>query len=350
MRIPRPPRPAPRAFAAALAVLLLLHACGGSAPSEQAFAGEAMGTTWSVKVRSSQPMTEEAAATLQASIELAIEQVNQKMSTYLATSELSRFNDLPGPATMEASADTIEVFAEARRIGGLSDGVFDITVGPLVNAWGFGPGDRREDLDDAELARLRALTGWDKIEIDTAAKTLHKTIDGVYCDLSAIAKGYAVDKAAEALEGAGHADYMVEIGGEVRVRGVNRSGEPWRIAVEKPDPAGRTIQRVLPLHDIAMATSGDYRNYFEKDGERYSHEIDPRTGRPVGHRTASVTVLDPSCATADAWATALIVLGEEAGYGKAVELELPALFLVREGEAFVEKPTPAFEGLFPEPQ
>ncbi len=328
------------------AVLLAMVGCTPSGPVEHIVNGEAMGTTWSVKVRAPQALDETAAQAVESAITAQIELVNDRMSTYKPDSELSRFNQMDGPGGVAISPETMEVFLEARRIGELTDGVFDVTVGPLVNAWGFGPADRREELSDADIAELKTLIGWDRIEINEAASTIRKDRAGVYADLSAIAKGYAVDRVSDALAGLGHGDHMVELGGEIRVRGVNVSGDPWRLAIEKPSPdGGRGLQRVLPVTDMALATSGDYRNYFEKDGRRYSHEIDPRTGRPIDNRTASVSVFHPSCATADAWATALIVLGEVDGYAKAVEQDLAAAFLVREGDGFVEKTTPAFDRL-----
>jgi thiamine biosynthesis lipoprotein len=237
----------------------------------------------------------------------------------------------------------MDVFVEAQRIGELTQGAFDITVGPLVNAWGFGPGERREDLDQAAIDELRSHTGWDKLIVNPGESTLVKLDPALYCDLSAIAKGYAVDRVFETLSDLGFTSRMVEIGGEVRTAGANAEGRPWRIAVEKPLEGGRGIQRVVALQDLAMATSGDYRNYFERDGKRYSHEIDPRTGRPIEHRAASVSVIEPTCAAADALATGLIVLGEDRGFDLAVELEIAALFLVRDGDSFVEKSTPAFD-------
>ena len=312
-----------------------------SAPVETAFSGEAMGTAWNVKAVSASALENEPQAA--EAIRAALDDVNSKMSTYRADSELSRFNALRTSEPFPVSQETMDVFVEAKRVGELTGGAFDITVGPLVNAWGFGPGERREDLDDAAIADLRSHTGWEKLIINAAERTLVKLDPELYCDLSAIAKGYAVDRVAKALAGLGLDRYMVEVGGEVRTSGLNVEGRPWRIAIEKPAEGGRAIQRVMGLEGLAMATSGDYRNYFERDGKRYSHEIDPVTGRPVEHRTASVTVVEPTCAAADALATGLIVMGEERGYERAVELEIAALFLVREGDVFVEKSTPAFD-------
>jgi thiamine biosynthesis lipoprotein len=329
-------------FRPVLTVLLLCLSLGCAAPGpvETPFSGDAMGTTWNVKVVTEKPLP--AGDKTGDAIRAALGDVNSKMSTYLVGSELSRFNAQRSADPFKVSPETMAVFEEARRVGELTQGAFDVTVGPLVNAWGFGPGERREDLSDSALEAIRAHTGWDKLLINPAESTLVKLDPDLYCDLSAIAKGYAVDRVSEALTVIGRTAHMVEVGGEVRASGLNAEGRPWRIAIEKPVEGGRAIQRVVGLDNLAMATSGDYRNYFERDGKRYSHEIDPATGRPVQHRTASVTVVEPTCAAADALATGLIVLGEERGYERAVDLEIAALFLVREGEGFVEKATPAF--------
>jgi thiamine biosynthesis lipoprotein len=164
-------------------------------------------------------------------------------------------------------------------------------------------------------------------------------------DLSAIAKGFGVDQVAEALEREGIEHYMVEVGGEVRTRGSNPSGEAWRIAIEKPDPSHRDMQVILPLNDLSMATSGDYRNYYEEEGRRISHMIDPRSGWPVTHAVASVSVVDEECVQADAFATALLVLGPE-GFELAEELGLAAYFLERSPDGgFTERRTTAFSAL-----
>lgn len=332
----------------ALALLSVLVGCGEPAHDQLTLAGEAMGTTYSVKVIVAPGFSEQRRFELDQAVARAIDEVNRKMSTYLDDSELSRLNRAPADEPFPLSAETLEVLVAARRIGELSDGALDVTVGPLVNAWGFGPEERREP-DQAEIDRLLAATGWDKITIDAAGSTVTKNDADVYVDLSAIAKGYAVDRVSQLLssEPWGFKNHLAELGGEVRVSGVNAEGRAWRVAVEKPMEGQRAIQRVLPLEDAAMATSGDYRNYYEVDGERVSHEIDPKTGRSVRHRTAAVTVIADTCAEADGWATALIVMGEESGLAKASELGLAALFLVREGDDFVERATPAFEQRFP---
>ena len=305
-----------------------------------------MGTTFTVKVVAGN-LSDEQLDSLQRVVESELENVNSKMSTYLPVSELSRFNEFRRTDPFSVSQETLDVFVEARRISAATRGAFDVTVGPLVRAWGVGPGQRsREVPTSADLKQLRARIGWDKIEIDEASSTIRKLHPEVECDLSAIAKGYAADRVSEALRALAYRD-MVEVGGEVRTSGRNAAGQPWRIGIERPDDAGRTPYRTLPLEGLSMATSGDYRNYYEKDGQRFSHTIDPRTGRPVQHRLASVSVIHERCVAADGWATALMVLGETDGYQLAVEKGLAALFLARNAEGgFSARATPAFSSLF----
>ncbi len=290
------------------------------------FSGPTMGTLYHVTAHGLP--RDGGAQSLQDAVQAALDGVNAKMSTYQADSELSRFNAAPGVEPFQVSPDTAEVFRIARRVSEESNGTFDITVGPLVNAWGFGPETFTAPPDDGALAVLRERVGWEKVTVNPN-NTLVKSRPDVYCDLSAVAKGYGVDKAADALDALGIANYMVEVGGEVRARGLNPDGKPWRIGIEKPTEGERSVQEVVGLSGMAMATSGDYRNFREQDGRRISHEIDPRTGRPVTHMLASATVLHPSCALADAYATALMVLGPEDGYDFAVKLDLPACLIVR---------------------
>ena len=237
------------------------------------------------------------------------------MSNWRQDSELSRFNRSAADVDFVASSATIEVFRIARHVSERSGGAFDVTVGPLVRAWGFGPGTDPTAAPDppqaAELEAMRAFTGWDGIEI--ADGVLRKRDARLECDLSAVAKGWGVDRVSGALAELGFADHLVELGGEVRASGTKPGDRPWRIAIERPDPASRDALEILDLRDVAIATSGDYRNYYERDGQRISHTIDPRRGRPVRHTLASVTVAHSSTAWADAWATALNVLGPEEG-------------------------------------
>jgi thiamine biosynthesis lipoprotein len=287
---------------------------------------------------------------LQAQIDAELEAVNAEMSTYLVSSELSRWNRAPAGKPVEVSPHLLEVVRLAKQVSERSGGAFDVTVGPLVDAWGFGAADRSERTEPTpeRIAELRATIGDAKLELDPAAGTLRKRVPGLRVDLSAIAKGHGCDRVAALLEVAGQHDYMIEIGGELRLRGRSPAGggEGWAVAIERPtgDFAGvRSVHTILELTDVAVATSGDYRNYWSAGSTRFSHTIDPRTGRPITHDLASVTVVhSESAALADAWATALDVLGPEEGLALAERLDLAAYFLVRTEDGFEVRVSAAF--------
>jgi thiamine biosynthesis lipoprotein len=344
------------------AVQRLEPSAAGSAwevrPKQAVLRGSTMGTSFTVVLPNEGSEDFEVAelSRLQARVDAELSAVNAEMSTYLPDSELSRFNASGAGEPFEASEHLLEVVALAKRVSEQSGGAFDVSVGPLVAAWGFGADPReRAELSDAEIDALREQVGDAKLELDLAAKTLRKASAGLRIDLSAIAKGHGCDRVAALLEQAGHARYLVEIGGEVRARGSNPAGEPWRVGIERPlagsgaaGEAGRegerVVQAILRVRDVAVATSGDYRNYWEHEGVRYSHTIDPRTGRPVTHRLASVTVIHPeSAALADAWATALDVLGPDEGLALAERQGLAAYFLVRTDAGFEVRTSSAFE-------
>jgi thiamine biosynthesis lipoprotein len=234
------------------------------------------------------------------------------------------------------------VFRLAQQISQLSGGAFDVTVGPLVNAWGFGPEEWTGGPDPETLAGLMERVGFDKLILDN--RGVRKTRPDLSCDLSAIAKGYGADRAAQALDRLGLENYQVEVGGEICTRGHNRQGDPWSVAIEKPDPLARSIFRIVHLSGEAIATSGDYRNFREVDGVRLSHTIDPQTGRPVAHCLASASVIDRQCARADALATALMVLGPEKGPELARRERLAAFFVLHDGNnRFTSMATPEME-------
>ena len=325
------------------AIVLLCAGC--RRPVEETLTGPTMGTQFTVKVVRHPGAVE--LAILEKEIQAELDRVDALMSTYRADSELSRFNAFDRTEWFPVSAATAEVVATAIDIGRLSGGAFDVTVGPLVNLWGFGPSkepaERVPSPEEIEEAKNR--TGLDHIEVRLSPPAVRKDLPGVSIDLSGVAKGFAVDQVAGLLERRGLENYMVEVGGEVRTKGQNLQGRPWQIGIESPVAGVRSLQRVVGLGDDAMATSGDYRNYFEADGVRYSHMIDPRTGRPIAHRLASVTVLDRYCTRADAWATALMVLGPEEGYALAEKEDLPVLLVIKSDAGFVEKATPKFEKL-----
>ncbi len=310
--------------------------------------GETMGTTWTVKVVTRGfrfgPRDEEK---LKAAVDACLAEVDHRMSTYKPESELSRFNRHAEGTPFQLSDELFHVLQRSMQISDLTGGAFDITVGPIVNAYGFGPESRPvEPPSDATLAEMKQRVGYHLVAIDPATRTARKQRPDVYCDLSAIAKGFAVDRVAKLIESKGILDYMVEVGGEVRVGGLNHESRPWRIAIEKPADEGRAVHRVLGLTDKAVATSGDYRNYYMSNGARISHEIDPRTGRTVRNDLASATVIHDDCETADALATALMVLGPDESYNFAVNHGLAVLLLVRRpGDELVERTTPAFDAL-----
>jgi len=310
-------------------------------PSVAKFEGKSMGSSYHATLTG--VLSKEKVLRARNEVEAALEDVNEKMSTYREDSELSRFNRHPGTDPFPVSAETAEVFRIALAVSEQSDGAFDITVGPLVNAWGFGPDPEGPPPDDAAVAALRERVGWRMVAVD-AENRLTKARADVYCDLSAVAKGYAVDKAAEALEALGVDGYMVEVGGEVRAKGNGPKGGPWRIGIEKPRYGERSVQEVVLLASAALATSGDYRNFRMVDGKRFSHTVDPKTGRPIEHALASASVLHPSCAWADAYATALMVLGPEAGRAFAEKRGLSVSLLVHAGDnRFDTVNTPAFD-------
>jgi thiamine biosynthesis lipoprotein len=235
------------------------------------------------------------------------------------------------------------VFEKGLQVNRESDGAFDITVGPLVNAWGFGPEGPAHSPGDDELAALLALVGPDKISLNSETRTVTKAADGVYCDPASVAEGYAVDQVAELLQARGYGDYMVEVGGEVRTAGKNARGASWKIAIEKPVDEGRVIQRVVGISGVSLSTSGNYRKFYIVDGRRVSHAINPKTGRPAEHSLASASVIHPNCALADAYSTAIMVLGEKDGLAFAEKLKLPVLLLIHgEHGDIIEQQTPEF--------
>lgn len=327
----------------ALLVGLWLGGCE-RADEPHTLTGATMGTTWSVKVVGLPPGVPP--EQLHSDIGLLLESVNHQMSTWDEDSLISRYNAAEADSWHRLPPDFFRVLDYALHLADETDGAYDPTVGPLVNLWGFGPGRDEFRVPSADEIRETATnTGWQRLELDPEDRAVLQP-GGLYLDLSSVAKGFAVDKVSEFLAARGVESFLVEIGGELRGRGERPGGGPWRVAVEKPQSGGgRQVERVVPLRDMAMATSGDYRNFHQVDGKVYSHTIDPRTGYPVEHRLASVTVLAPDCMAADALATALTVLGPEEGLAFARERELPALFLVREDEGFSKRATAAFKAL-----
>ena len=272
--------------------------------------GRTMGTFYHIKVISGYFTDLDG---LQKKIDARLEEINQSMSTYRPDSEISRFNKMATDAPLQVSSDFYAVLNVAAKVFKLSGGAWDGTLKPLVNLWGFGNARPVQKAPDKELiAQKLAHTGFGHIQL-LESQRVSKRNPRVTLDLASIAKGYGVDAIAALVRNAGYRDFLVEIGGEVVASGVRRDGKPWVVGINrpKPDAAANAVYKAFSLSDGALATSGDYRNFFELDGVRYSHVIDPRTGYPVANQVASVSVVAPNCTLADGLATALMVMGIE---------------------------------------
>lgn len=295
------------------------------APTAARFDGPAQGSTYSIVLNGPRP--DSVVSALKTAVDSLLADVNTKMSTYDSASELSRLNRDTANAPVVLSAPVAEVIRQSIAVSQASDGAFDVTVGPLVNAWGFGPaGTLLRIPDDSTLASLRARVGWRMLHLD--GPSLTKGHPHLEIDLSAIAQGYTVDLISALLVSRGERNHFVEVGGEVRARGRNVEGRPFRVGIEDPDENRRRVRLVVGLADRALATSGNYRDFHDVNGVRYAHTIDPATGKPVQHRLLAASVLHEQCSMADAWATALMVVGPERAWGMAEAQGLEVLLLI----------------------
>ena len=276
-----------------------------------------------------------------------LQEIDNLMSTWNKESELSSFNRLSVNEPMKVSNELIRILSLSKEMHLLSKGTFDVTVGPLVNLWGFGPqGDTNQLPREAAIAAAGRNIGMQHLHIDEKGLILRKSVP-LYVDLSAIAKGYAADQVGEVLKKQGIGDYLVEIGGELSVHGRKPNGAKWRIAIEKPQEHIASVYKTIELENLGMATSGDYRNYYEREGVRYSHTIDPRTLRPVRHKLASASVIHENAAVADALATALMVMGTEKAKQFAAEQNLAIYLITRRNKELIDYASPAFIKLIP---
>ena len=319
----------PALFVVALFVALWMRRPDGETVRPWKLGGQAFGTSYSVVVVPDPKGLSQ--SDLDVKLTEVITFVNDSMSTYQADSELSQFNSSTKTDSQPISTALMQVLEAAKDLYQLSGGAFDVTVGPVVNAWGFGP-EVVEPPSTEALEDARAKIGSDKLTLSPATGEATKQHAGLYIDLSAIAKGYAVDLLAAAIVQSGHHRFIVEIGGEVRAQGRNAKAALWSVGIEAPKDTRRGVAERIVLEEQSAATSGNYRNYKMVDGEVVTHIIDPRTGEPVGHGLGSVTVVHKDCMMADAWATALYVLGETAGLKVANEQGIAALFLTPEDE------------------
>ena len=315
---------------ALVGLAFFISGCGQ--PTEViSLSGNTMGTTYHIKVVRSESLPD--VQLLQAEIDLALEKVNDQMSTYRPNSELSLFNQMTRNAQMEVSADTAKVVAEGIELYKITDGALDITLGPLVNLWGFGPDKRPTTIPSKEaIAEAESRTGIEYLSL--SGNKISKRNPDLYVDLSSIAKGFGVDKIAALLDKYQPQGYLVEIGGEISLRGTKPDGSLWVIAIEQPGDSATGVQQVISPKNMAMTTSGDYRNYYEEDGQRFSHLIDPRTGYPIDHRLASVTVLHEESMVADGYATAIMVLGTQASLELANREHLAIMLIEKQDDGF----------------
>jgi thiamine biosynthesis lipoprotein len=310
----------------------ILSACGQPTSTQNfLITGPTMGTSYHITVVLPPDNIDKYA--LQIEIDKLLIDINRQMSTYISDSEISKFNQSSVNTWKNISSDFFTVLELSQSISLLTSGRFDITIGPLVDLWGFGADSYQDQrIPDADiLARTLANVGWHNLVLDKQNRAIKK-LRPISINLSAIAKGYGVDKVAELLTSKNIDNYLVEIGGEVRAKGLNKENNPWRLGIEEPSLLQKSVQTVVALTDQAIATSGDYRNYFEENGTRFSHTLDPTSGKPVKHNIASVSVIADNAATADALATALNVLGEKAALELSEIENIAAYFILYDNE------------------
>lgn len=289
-----------------------------------------MGTAYSIAIVDHDNQFEGAA--IKAMVDAALVDFNAKMSNWDAGSEISRFNDFRAQTTLQMSDELSHVMAAASDINQASAGRFDTSVGPLIELWGFGATGAQIKPNADQIAQALEVASQDKtFGLNGAALTKRQDAGQVY--LAGIGKGYGADVIGARLEALGITDYMIEIGGDLYAAGRNPDGLPWQIGIESPDPTNRSVVEVVGLSGMGLATSGDYRNYFEVDGQRFSHLIDPTTGMPVTHTTASATVLADDAMLADAWSTAMLILGREHGLEIANANGIAVQFIERDASA-----------------
>ncbi len=337
----------------ALSVLLTLGGCFSQAPELSTLAGQTMGSNYLVQYLPSE--NSPPAPQLQREMEQTLEELNRQMSTYQEDSEIGRFNRLQAGQWMALSPDFYRVLEYSLELAKKTGGAFDPTLGPLINLWGFGPTGTRKVPTQEQIAVARKRVGFQHLELSKAKRSARKKIAELTLDLSASAKGFAVDKIAGLLENHAIKNYLVEIGGELKALGQKASG-PWQVAIEAPHKRGdgpesaasmsRPYQKVLPVRDRAVATSGDYRNFFKDKGQTYSHILDFKSGRPIGNALASVTVAESQCLVADALATALMAMETNRAFQFAEAEGIAAYFIYRQGKNLVTRASSLFAQTF----
>ena len=339
MKLPSPAL-APRGLL--LALMLILTACQPAPPAQIRIQGKTMGTFYGVTVTDAFPGGE---AALQREVDALLVRMNQEISTYDPGSLISRFNQGPAGVPMVIPASMANIVQQGIDAGHLTGGKLDVTVGPLVNLWGFGPDKRPVKRPTAEqIARARDRVGIDKLSLTTQGGKylLGKSIPDLYLDLSTLGEGAASDELAALLEGKGVNNYLIEVAGAVRSKGHNGKGNPWRVAIVEPSDRPGAIEDVVIPNGMALSTAGSYRNYYELDGQRYSHIIDPASGAPVTHKLVSASVITKTALEADALDTALMVMGPEPALAFAREHQLAVYLIVKTEQGFHAEYTPEF--------
>ena len=325
-----------------LLVAPLLVSCDNSGRSLLTLNGQTMGTTYNVKIVSRAEVDHSQVA-LQIQVDKVLEEFNQVVSTYINDSELSLINKLVSKDSVVLSETLFNLIEESINVSRDTGGAFDVTVGPLVNLWGFGPEGVERAPTQEEIKKALSSVGYEKLELHKGSYSLSRA-PGVYIDLSAIAKGSGVDQVADYLKGLGYSDFLIEIGGEIFASGLNLQSQPWKIGVEKPSLGHSGTVEALPVSNLGVATSGDYRNFYEFEGQVVSHTIDTSTGYPVKHALTSVTVVHETAALADAYATALNVMGPD-GLTFAESRGIAAFFIIKTNDGYSYLSTKHFERL-----
>ncbi|MGC5700548.1 FAD:protein FMN transferase [Pseudomonas sp. NFXW11] len=305
-----------------------------------------MGSRYSVQyVRAAKgPAVEQ----VKAEVEGILAEVDVQMSTYRSDSAIERFNALPGNSCQPMPEPVLQLVRVGEQLSRDSDGAFDLTVEPLLDLWGFGPQGRTEQVPSATaLAEVRQRVGYQHLRIEGVELCKDAAVE---VDFNSIAAGYAVERIAERLTQLGVRSFLAEATGELKAVGRKPDGSPWRIALEEPRDDRQVAERVIALDGYGVSTSGDYRNYFEQDGQRYSHTFDARTGRPITHKLAAVTVIHPSTLMADGLSTLLLILGPEVGWDYAEKHAIAGFFVMHADTGFVTRSTPAFDALLAGPK
>ncbi len=323
-------------------LLLVIFFIGCNNKTLTVITGNTMGTTYSVKI--ADRLVKKTPLQVKKEIETVLKTVNNQMSTWQKYSEISVFNKSNSTNWQPVSYDFAFVTKKALEVSEFSYGYFDITVYPLVNLWGFGPAHKTTKPDEKLINDIKERIGYKKLEVRLTPPAIKKSSPTLSIDLSAIAKGFGVDKVCSCLDKLGYENYMVEIGGEVRAKGNNLKGIPWKVGIASPKDDG-TLTSILSLKNLAVATSGDYRNYQIVDGVRISHTIDPITFKPIAHNLASVSVIASTCCMADAYATAFNTMGLEKALVLANKHSIPVFFIYRENGIFKTQANKYFEAL-----